>query len=140
MGCSDSLTEYQLVCMERFVKDVTRFHITHSAHTCLLESTLEACDITFPITASNTTPVDFKVILSSLSELQSEQGKARVERLFLMEGGEHVAVVLLLDGDDSILSFSNLQAEYVIQACAITDTHTDELYPQDGYVGIMLCQ
>ena len=129
MGCSDPLTEYQLVCMERFVKNVTWFPVAHSTHTSLLETTLETCDVTFSITSSDTTPVDFKVILSSLSELQSEQGKARVERLFLMEGGEHVAVVLLLDGEDSILSFSNLQAEYVVQACAITDTHTDKLYP-----------
>ncbi|UZP33760.1 hypothetical protein NXS19_001576 [Fusarium pseudograminearum] len=50
------------------------------------ETTLEACDITFSITASNTTTVDFKVILSSLHELQSQEGKARVERLFLIEG------------------------------------------------------
>ncbi|KAL6920106.1 hypothetical protein FSHL1_004083 [Fusarium sambucinum] len=81
--------------------------------TYLEETTLEACDITFPITASNTTTSDFKVILSSLSELQSQEGKARVERLFLMQGGEHVAVILLLDGEDSMLGFSNVQAEWL---------------------------
>ncbi|CEI65045.1 unnamed protein product [Fusarium venenatum] len=95
--------------------------------TYLEETTLEACDITFPITASNTTTSDFKVILSSPSELQSQEGKARVERLFLMQGGEHVAVILLLDGEDSMLGFSNVQAEYVIHSCVGVDIHTDWL-------------
>ncbi|KAL3606480.1 hypothetical protein FPOAC2_01437 [Fusarium poae] len=93
------------------------------------ETILEACDIKFPITASNTTTAYFKVILSSLSELQSQEGKARVERLFLMQGGEHVAVILLLDGEDSMLGFSNVQAEwlcwdYAMPIIPITTTET----------------
>ncbi|KPA42893.1 hypothetical protein FLAG1_04235 [Fusarium langsethiae] len=93
------------------------------------ETTLVACDITFPITASNTTAADFKVILSSLSELQSQEGKARVERLFLMEGGERVAVILLLDGEDSMLGFSNVQAgwlcwDYAMPIIPITTVET----------------
>ncbi|KAM0391066.1 hypothetical protein ACHAQC_007245, partial [Fusarium culmorum] len=110
MGCGDSLPQGELTYLERSVSDVINPQVTHTAHTNPLETNLEACDITFPITTSNTITVDFKVILSSLHELQSQEGKARVERLFLMEGGEHVAVILLLDGEDSMLGFSNVQA------------------------------
>ncbi|KAM0299137.1 hypothetical protein HYE67_009255 [Fusarium culmorum] len=125
MGCGDSLPQGELTYLERSVSDVINPQVTHTAHTNPLETNLEACDITFPITTSNTITVDFKVILSSLHELQSQEGKARVERLFLMEGGEHVAVILLLDGEDSMLGFSNVQAEYVMHLYVMVDTHTD---------------
>ncbi|KAF4965360.1 hypothetical protein FSARC_6818 [Fusarium sarcochroum] len=75
------------------------------------ETTLDACDITFPVTTSDVSPVVFRAILSSLSDLQSLEGKARVERLSLMNGGKHIAVMLLLDAENSIETFSRIQAE-----------------------------
>ncbi|CZS76645.1 unnamed protein product [Fusarium graminearum] len=77
------------------------------------------------------TYLERSVILSCLHELQSQEGKARVERLFLMEGGEHVAVILLLDGEDSMLGFSNVQAEWLCwdYAMPIIPINTIETLP-----------
>ncbi|QPC75768.1 hypothetical protein HYE68_006520 [Fusarium pseudograminearum] len=77
------------------------------------------------------TYLERSVILSSLHELQSQEGKARVERLFLMEGGEHVAVILLLEGEDSMLGFSNVQAEWLCwdYAMPIIPINTIETLP-----------
>ncbi|KAI8690674.1 hypothetical protein NCS56_00058500 [Fusarium sp. Ph1] len=75
------------------------------------EATLDACDITFPITSSGTPPATFRVTLLSLTELQTHDGRARVERLWLMSGGKHTAVVLLLCGDNPMETFSRVQTE-----------------------------
>ncbi|KAK7599971.1 hypothetical protein V3481_001533 [Fusarium oxysporum f. sp. vasinfectum] len=83
------------------------------------ESNLEACDITFPVPVSNSPPATFRAIVSSLSELQSSEGKARMARLLLMNGGEHIAVILLLDGYKPMESFSRLQIEMLCSDCPI---------------------
>ncbi|CZR35204.1 uncharacterized protein FPRO_00674 [Fusarium proliferatum ET1] len=84
-----------------------------------MESNLKACDITFPVPVSNSPSAAFRAIVSSLSELQSSEEKARVARLSLMNGGEHIAVILLLDGHKPMESFSRLQIEMVCSGCPI---------------------
>ncbi|KAI1058141.1 hypothetical protein LB506_000113 [Fusarium annulatum] len=109
MDSSGSFAKIKLVNMERLVIDMI----------LSLESNLKACDITFPVPVSNSPSAAFRAIVSSLSELQSSEEKARVARLSLMNGGEHIAVILLLDGHKPMESFSRLQIEYIFttQAC-----------------------
>ncbi|TXC04460.1 hypothetical protein FocTR4_00001572 [Fusarium oxysporum f. sp. cubense] len=121
MGTGGSFANNKLVNMERLVIDVTCLLlgiITHALTLASLESNLEACDITFPVPVSNSPPATFRAIVSSLSELQSSEGKARMARLLLMNGGEHIAVILLLDGYKPMESFSRLQIEYAFTSLA----------------------
>ncbi|SCO80021.1 uncharacterized protein FRV6_04234 [Fusarium oxysporum] len=122
MGTGGSFANNKLVNMERLVIDVTCLLlgiITHALTLASLESNLETCDITFPVPVSNSPPATFRAIVSSLSELQSSEGKARMARLLLMNGGEHIAVILLLDGYKPMESFSRLQIEMLCSDCPI---------------------
>ncbi|KAH7223334.1 hypothetical protein BKA60DRAFT_633547 [Fusarium oxysporum] len=122
MGTGGSFANNKLVNVERLVIDVTCLLlgiITHALTLASLESNLEACDITFPVPVSNSPPATFRAIASSLSELQSSEGKARMARLLLMNGGEHIAVILLLDGYKPMESFSRLQIEMLCSDCPI---------------------
>jgi hypothetical protein len=121
MGIGGSFANKKLVKMERLVIDVTCLIlgiIMHALTLASLESNLEACDITFPVLVSNSPPATFRAIVSSLSGLQSSEEKARVGRLAVMNGGEHIAVILLLDGYKPMELFSRLQVEYAFTSLA----------------------
>lgn len=79
-----------------------------------LESSLTGHDVAFPIKDRVGLDTTFKLVLLSTLDVSSSDGKARLERLSILTGGRHAAVILLLNDEDSIMVFSQLQMEFVL--------------------------
>ena len=77
----------------------------------VIEASLDGCDIFCVVKDRAGSERVFKLILLSTLEIEHPKTKERLERLSLLTGGEHVAIVLLLSGEGSLAMFGRIQVE-----------------------------
>lgn len=77
------------------------------------ETQLNSHDIGFPATSRGDATTVFRIILLCATEVGTQHVADRIERLSLLDGGRHVAIVVLLRGDDCMTAFAKLQMECV---------------------------
>ena len=78
-----------------------------------LEKHLGSHDVEFPLPSVNQPSGVFRVLLLSTEEAETQAAKDRVARLSLLDGGKRIAIVLLLVGEEGMMTFANLQMRYV---------------------------
>lgn len=76
-----------------------------------LEASLQNHDVAFALPQSqhHQPRVSFKLILLSSEEAKAAEVKAKIERLSMLNGGQKVAIMLLLDGSGRVDSLVHLQ-------------------------------
>ncbi|UKZ62754.1 uncharacterized protein TrAtP1_003987 [Trichoderma atroviride] len=77
-----------------------------------LETNLHGHDVAFalpPQSEDHEPRVSFKLILLSSEEAKTAEVEARIERLSMLNGGQKVAIMLLLDGSGRVDSLVHLQ-------------------------------
>lgn len=77
-----------------------------------LETSLQSHDVAFalpPQSQHHQPRVFFKLILLSSEEAKTAEVKTKIERLSMLNGGQKVAIMLLLDGSGRVDSLVHLQ-------------------------------
>lgn len=77
-----------------------------------LETNLHSHDVAFalpPQSQHHQPRVSFKLILLSSGEAKTTEVKTKIERLSMLNGGQKVAIMLLLDGSGRVDSLVHLQ-------------------------------
>uniref|UniRef100_A0A8H7NCN0 Uncharacterized protein n=1 Tax=Bionectria ochroleuca TaxID=29856 RepID=A0A8H7NCN0_BIOOC len=77
------------------------------------EDRLQGHDIAFPVEprAGQQRGVKFLSILLATDEINTSETKEKIERLCNLNGGQNVAILLLLKGEDAIAAFMRLQVQ-----------------------------
>ncbi|KAF7559673.1 hypothetical protein G7046_g4480 [Stylonectria norvegica] len=73
------------------------------------EALLNTHDVAFPMRDHVGHSVVFRLLLLSTLDVDSRDARSRVERLSVLDGGKHAAIILLLSGKDAVTALNRLQ-------------------------------
>lgn len=79
----------------------------------VIESKLDTHDAVFAIPTQGDDDVVYRLLLLSTSDATKSDTEERIERLSVLSGGAHIAIILLLVGDDAMTAFTQLQMKLV---------------------------
>lgn len=79
----------------------------------IVEKEINTHDAVFPVPDQGKMRTDFRLLLLCTADLWHEETLERMERLSVLNGASHVAIVLLLVGNAAMTAFARFQMKFV---------------------------